>query len=346
MFHLYRTAARLFFAAAAMGLFLFATTATVNASSASMLGSTSVFSHLLRSSSHTSYQFQTLNDNADTTFNQLLGINSSGVIAGYFGSGTVVNGTLHPNKGYTLFRPYNQESYVDENFPGSIQTQVTAINDFSSTAGFWVDSAGNNFDFVNLRGTFASYQDPNTGTFNGVQVNQLLGLNGLGMAVGFYTDSDGNDHGYKLDLNQNKFIEIPTASIPGAVSVVATGINSRGDVVGTDADANGTTHGFLIRKNIVHVFDYTGVANVSSITFLGVNAYDQVVGTYNVGTGDATQTHGFLLSTPLQSAQWQTIDAPNGAGTTTINGLNNNADLVGFYVDSNGNTDGFLARKS
>jgi hypothetical protein len=37
------------------------------------------------------------------------------------------------------------------------------------------------------------------------------------------------------------------------------------------------------------------------------------------------------------------IDDRNGVGTTTINGLNDNGQLVGFYVDSNGNTDGFLA---
>jgi hypothetical protein len=30
-------------------------------------------------------------------------------------------------------------------------------------------------------------------------------------------------------------------------------------------------------------------------------------------------------------------------GTTTINGVNDRGDLVGFYVDANGNTDGFLA---
>ena len=33
------------------------------------------------------YTFQTLNNNADPTFNQLLGINNAGTIAGYFGSG-------------------------------------------------------------------------------------------------------------------------------------------------------------------------------------------------------------------------------------------------------------------
>src|SRR5579885_3695116 len=42
--------------------------------------------------------FQTLDNAADPTFNQLLGINNTGVIAGYFGSGAAG----HPNKGYLL----------------------------------------------------------------------------------------------------------------------------------------------------------------------------------------------------------------------------------------------------
>jgi hypothetical protein len=61
------------------------------------------------------YMFRTLNNNNDTTFNQLLGINNDGVIAGYFGSGD----QGHPNMGYILRPPYGQQDYRDENFPGS-----------------------------------------------------------------------------------------------------------------------------------------------------------------------------------------------------------------------------------
>src|SRR5579875_1725868 len=46
------------------------------------------------------YSFATLDNAHDLTFNQLLGINNEGLIAGYFGSGTPAN--VHPNKGYTL----------------------------------------------------------------------------------------------------------------------------------------------------------------------------------------------------------------------------------------------------
>jgi hypothetical protein len=45
----------------------------------------------------------------------------------------------------------------------------------------------------------------------------------------------------------------------------------------------------------------------------------------------------------LNHAYYQSIDDPNGISTTTINSLNDEGQLAGFYVDGNGNTDGFLA---
>jgi hypothetical protein len=50
--------------------------------------------------------------------------------------------------------------------------------------------------------------------------------------------------------------------------------------------------------------------------------------------------HGFTW-TPW--AGFTSIDDPHGLGTTTINGVNDRGQLVGFYVDAAGNTDGFLA---
>jgi hypothetical protein len=37
------------------------------------------------------------------------------------------------------------------------------------------------------------------------------------------------------------------------------------------------------------------------------------------------------------------VDDPHGVGTTTINGVNDAGELVGFYVDGAGNTDGMIA---
>ena len=104
-------------------------------------------------SAQSPYHFKTLDNQRDVTFNQLLGINQSGVIAGYFGSGA----QGHPNKGYLLSQPYGQGDYLNENFPGSVQTQVTGLNDHGVTVGFWSDQnnqnqMNDNFGFYKLAG--------------------------------------------------------------------------------------------------------------------------------------------------------------------------------------------------
>ena len=71
-----------------------------------------------------------------------------------------------------------------------------------------------------------------------------------------------------------------------------------------------------------------------------MNDRDEVVGTYTVGSGNGAAMHGFTW-TPRGG--FRTVDDPHGPGTTTINGVNDAGDLVGFYVDAAGNTDGMLA---
>ena len=315
-------------AAAVMALLILVMTACGSVAAASTLGDS--LANTSQQSNHqsgVSYHFHTLNNQTDPTFNQLLGINNDGKIAGYFGSGA----NNHPNKGYTLSKPYHQNDYTNENFPGSVQTQVTAINSKGDTAGFWVDGNGNNFGFIEWNGVFTSYRDPNTGTGT---VNQLLGLNDHGIAVGFYTNGTGVNHGYILNQKTGKFTEIIPA---GGNNVIASGINDNGDVVGFLTASNGNIVSFLLKGKTFSEFDFSGSTNT---TALGVNMYDQIVGVY---VDSANKMHGFVLTNPLHHAHFQSIDDPNGVGTTTINGLNDKGQLVGFYVDGNGNTDGFLA---
>ncbi len=136
--------------------------------------------------SASTYTFQTINNPGDLNFNQLLGINNAGVIAGYFGDGSVV-----PNNGYTWTK---SGGFVAENFTGAAQTQVTAINNTLSggtynTAGFYVDTAGANHGFTQIGGAQTTVDNPATTATPAF--NQLLGLNDSNTAVGFYQDSAG-----------------------------------------------------------------------------------------------------------------------------------------------------------
>jgi hypothetical protein len=273
------------------------------------------------------YTFMTINNAKDLTFNQLLGINNAGTICGYFGSGA----TGHPNKGYCVNPPYAQANFNSQNFPGSVQTQVVAIDNIGNTAGFWIDGNNTNFGFIQWNAVFTSYVNPKTkrGT-----VNQLLGLNDMGIAAGFYVDKTGVSHAYTLNQNTGAFTMIVP---PGGNNSQAAGIDNAGDVSGFLTSSTGTVVSYLLRNNTFSEFSFPNSTNTQA---LGMNNKDQIVGSYLDAAG---ASHGFVLSHPLTNAKFTTVDDPNGIGTTVVNGTNDLGQLVGFYVDGAGNTNGFLA---
>lgn len=281
-----------------------------------------------------SFTFQTLDNATDPTFNQLLGINNAGLIAGYFGSGAAG----HPNKGYTLAPPYGQANYTNENYPGSVQTQVTGINNNGVTVGFWSDQnnanlVNNNFGFVNVGGTFTNVNNPNTGASNGVVVNQLLAVNNNNVAAGFYIDANGVTHGDTYNIATNSFSPV---NIAGALAVTAAGINDAGTVAGFYTNASNATLGFILSGNtLTNVQDPNGVSTM----ILGLNNTGLADGVYADANG---LLHGFIYNIALNS--FTTVDAPNGPGGTTLNGLNDLGQFTGFYVDAGGNTHGLLVR--
>jgi hypothetical protein len=285
--------------------------------------------HASAHSQATGYTFTTLDNAHDPTFNQLLGINSKNVIAGYFGSGAAG----HPNKGYLLKPPYAQSNYVNENFPNSQQTQVTALNNKGDTAGFWVNPQGTNQGFVRWHGVYASYTDPNAPKGAG-SVTQILGVNDAGTAVGFWNNAQGNSRAFKLNQATGTFTPVKVS----ATSWTATAINNNGDIVGFSAGKNGRTSSWLRHGSQLVAFQYPGGSDTEAF---GINDSDEIVGSYT----DAGVMHGFVLTDPLgPTSHWQSIDDPNGVGSTLVNGLNDAGDLVGFYTDAAGNTDGFLAQ--
>ena len=289
------------------------------------------------------YQFRTIDNQRDPTFNQLLGINQDGVIAGYFGSGAMG----HPNKGYLLVARHGQARYLDENWPVSAQTQVTGLNDRGVTVGFWSSTnnggttpVNDNRAFVAVRGSFIDGDFP-TDNPASPPVDQLLGVNDHNIAVGFYNDSAGNTHAYTFDIRRNRFNEVTPS---GITNPTGAAINNRGDIAGfgTSASANGQVVGYLLRRDgQVTILNVPGSSQTQA---LGINDRDEVVGVYQVGTGENAMTHGFTW-TPGGGLQTN-LDDPAGVGATTINGVNNRGQLVGFYTDAQGNTDGLLANPS
>ncbi len=292
---------------------------------------------VIRTDASVTYKFTTLDNVNETTtpdpnFNQLLGINNHDIIAGYDGDGAVL-----PNKGFVLV-PSNH--YSSENFPNSTQTQVIGINSLLDpvTVGFFIDTNGNNFGFTDITGTFVKVQNPLTGTSGGIKTNQLLGVNDKNIAVGFYNDAKGNSHGYSYDIGKKEFIAV-IFSETGLTSFQATGINNDGVIVGF-AVVNGVTIGFFGKNGAYTPVSFTGF---SSVVLLGINNKGIAVGTITangVSEGvvfDTTTNSGGVVNDPLS-----TTKAAFGVNGTTINGINDAGDLVGFFSDGK-KVHGFLA---
>jgi hypothetical protein len=284
-----------------------------------------------------SYQVLTLNDNRDLTFNQLLGINNEGQIAGYFGSGAAG----HPNKGYVLRAPFAQIDFGNENFPHSVQTQVTGLNDRGVTVGFWskqntASMSNANYGFYSVDGHFFSVNFP-TGTPASPPVDQLLGVNDLDVAVGFFTNNSGINRGYTYNIITRKFsrVQVPGASGLGP-SLTAAAINNFGDIAGFYNKTSSLVDAFV--KLSSGRFTTIAFPGASMTQAFGVNDSGEVVGAYTVGSGNSAVSHGFTWL----NGKFASVDI-GGASATTINGVNDEGDLVGFYTDAKGNTDGFVA---
>ena len=119
----------------------------------------------------------------------------------------------------------------------------------------------------------------------------------------------------------------------------ATGISKGGYIVGFATDAAGTTSSWMLAPGgQLTTFQFPGGSDTQAF---GINPQKQIVGSYLDGNG---VQHGFVLTNPQgPKSHWQSIDDPNGIGSTVVNGINGAGDLVGFYTDAAGNTDGMLA---
>ncbi|HUB40020.1 MAG TPA: hypothetical protein VMA72_14310 [Streptosporangiaceae bacterium] len=321
-------------AAAAVSAGAIAAAATVALAMPAGASTTSAASH--------GYTFKTVINHRDVTFNQLLGINQAGLIAGYFGSGA----TGHPNKGYTVKAPYHQGNFKNENFPHSAQTQVTGLNDIGYTVGFWVNKAGANFGFYKHNGQFHKVDFPGVPN-SSPQMDQLLGVNDNRIAVGFYANAASpaaNDRGFEYNIKTHKFSRIIQPGVGHlnlkTPSLTAAAINNHNTVAGFYTTKSGVTDGFIKRASGQFVkLAYPGASMTQAF---GINDSGLVVGAYTTGSGSSAQTWGFTW----KSGHFHKVNDPHGIGSTIINGVNDRGDLVGFYMDAanNNNTDGFVAK--
>lgn len=252
----------------------------------------------------------------DPTFTQLLGINNGGIIVGFHGAATA--------QGFTLTLP---NTFTGQNFPGSVQSMVTGINNVGSTVGIYMDAGGTTHGYTEIGGVFATVDQP------GTVFNQGLGINASNTTVGYFAlDKAAGQMGQSAYSQSGAVFTSINALLPVTnQNSQAVGINNAGNIVGFYQPTATTSIGFLDKGGVVSTID------PFSSTFtqaLGINSLGDVVGFYVDGAG---VQHGYL-----ETAGVFTSFDPPGSVSTTINGLNDKGQIVGFFTDNTDKVIGFV----
>ena len=203
----------------------------------------------------------------------------------------------------------------DGNQPQASSTSITIRNTVNS----------HGFQFINFDG-------PNAGNVagTGTIVNSIA--NSITVA-GYTIASDGT--------TRTNFTAIPSevtgarlVKIDGSTTATVLGINSTGTVVGTDG------HGHAFSLNAHGVLRTLSPNGSSPTVALGINDRVNIVGQYVTPTASP----GFILV--HGGTSFLTLNAPSGPNIVNAQGVNNADTVVGYYVGTDGQDHGFVARKT
>jgi hypothetical protein len=260
------------------------------------------------------------------------GVNSNDQVVGIYEAGT-------SQYLFTSFERDRSGVFRDLHAPGAqpglIDTIAYGINSRGEITGQYFLPDGTNQSFVRMpNGTFDKF------TALGAVSTNATSINDGGSVAGTYTDSAFASHGFV----RNSAGVITEFDAPGAGTGASQGtsplsIYPSGVIVGSFVDGNSVTHGFVRdTKGSITVVD---VPFATSTTVSGVDG-SETVGSYIDMSG---VTHGFIL---LHNGSVQTLDAPkagttSGLGTTVV-GVASEGLIIGYDLDSNGASHGFVWR--
>jgi probable HAF family extracellular repeat protein len=214
------------------------------------------------------------------------------------------------------------------NVPGAMpnSTVATGVNDSGQIVGYFSDSAGQRYGFLDTDGVFTTINFP------GAALTAASGINNAGQIVG----------GFQATLAQ-----LPQSFLDssGVFSVVPVGgdINDSGQIVGSVGAPGITTEtAAVLNTNGVLTTLMLPFSNLASSEGIGINDSGQIVGVYFSSSNGTFVAHGFLDS----NGAFSSIDDPGAAGTYAY-GINDSGVIVGFeqigpqltnaaFIDNNG----------
>ena len=164
--------------------------------------------------------------------------------------------------------------------------------------------------------------------------NEALGINDSRTVAGYY-GSGATDHSSQGYTTVPPFAQkdFTAENYPGALQTEVTSINGSGDTAGVWTDNSGAVRGFIDWNGVFTSYNDPNAAGATEI--LGLNDSGIAVGVFVDSYG---HLHGFTLN--QATGTFQTIDI-TGATNTTVTGINDNGDIVG-YSSSRSQNVGFL----
>jgi probable HAF family extracellular repeat protein len=215
-------------------------------------------------------------------------------------------------------------SYTNIDLPNIPTTEASGINNDGQIVGAYIDAQGIQHGYVTgKRGGFTTIDFP------GATATNCLGINNRGDITGFYDDLNGNQHGFTLINGTFSAIDFPNS-----LSIFPFGINDKDQVVGEYQSEDGAAHGFLLDNGQFTTIDQGRLKGVFGATLAnGINNHGDIAGLFF----DPDTLRGFVENSNV----FQIFDIP-GQGFTEAEGINDAADVVGSYDDTNLVQHGFL----
>ncbi len=268
------------------------------------------------------YSFKILDAPAAKSGTKAYGINDNGQVVGVFlESPTISHGFL-----------FDSDNFTTLDVPSAIAgySYAIGINNNKRIVGYYYDAKSSHTFIYDG----AQFSELNATSLSTSKIFGILGnaINAKNQIAGTFFDQNGS-HGYLYANDKFTVIDAPSSV---KASTTVTGLNDNTDLVGYFSDGQGSNRGFLKRGTEFSTLDVPNIDQKNGGTFaLGINNAGTIVGNFYDNTG----SHGFVYN----AGNFKTVDAPNASRGTTVSGLNNHDQLVGWYTDDQGLTHAFIA---
>ena len=212
----------------------------------------------------------------------------------------------------------------------SPQSWAYSINNRGDIAGAYLDAGGVYHGYV-VHGDMVEPIE-----FPGGNNTQAFGINDVDSVIGIYNDSAGNSHAFVRRAGEYK-----TVDLPGGLQTVPLSINDREQIAG-EYGGTATTNGFGYLQQKDGTFSIvTAPGSAPDQTyFISINNRGQILGAYANPAAGITQQNFLLIGTDYTLFN---LPARIVASFVSAQTINDEARIVGFYLDAAGVSHGFLA---